>query len=134
MVCKNTNLTKRTPKRNKNRRPSKTTLIWSYFCINRNSAKTLRGLPGKTGLELQFRFDLLSQFRSVCLTPLQKCLPKSCHVLKRAIGLVWVCQFQRGHIGKHHDIENIQNCLAEPRHSKQAAGCQAGQRWASGSS
>ena len=36
--------------------------------------------------------------------------------------------------GKHHDIKNIQNCLAEPRHSKQAAGCQAGQNWASGSS
>ena len=46
----------------------------------------LRGLSGKTGLELRFRFDLLSQFRSVWLTPLRKCLPKSCHVLKRAKG------------------------------------------------
>ena len=47
VVCKNTNLTKRSPKRNLNRGPSPTTLIWSYFWINRNSAKTLRGLPGK---------------------------------------------------------------------------------------
>ena len=49
--------------------------MWSCFCINRNSAKTLRGLPGKTGLEFWFRFDLLSQFRSV-LNATSKMPPK----------------------------------------------------------
>ena len=85
-------------------------------------------------MELRFRFDLLSQFRSVCLTPLRKCLPKSCHVLKRAKRPCLGLPVPKGHIGKHHDIENIQNCLAEARHSKQAAGCQVAQSWASGSS
>ena len=133
MVCRNTNLTKRTPKRNKNRKTTKkkNTLIWSYFCINRNSAKTLRGLPGKNGTGVTVSAWSAFAVSACVFNATSKMPPKKLPRLEKGQkGLVWVCQFQSPRHQEHSEL------LGWTRHSKQAAGCQAwppssaGQSWA----